>query len=301
MRFRAPVPDDAPAVLAVLTARELADLGVQVYSLDDLLDEWRASDVDLDHDARVVESGDGQIVAYAAVQRPGSMAVVAPDHEGHGIGARLLEWTEGRERALGRELHRQWVAADNASARALLTGAGYRRTRSNFRMTAPLDRVGAALDAPAGVDLRTVDADRDAVALHALDDRAFYGFADYVPESPEEFREGHLEAHDFDPGLSRVAEKDGEIVGFLLAHRRQHEQVGFVTILAVDPDHQGGGIGVALLTHAFAAFAAAGLREAQLGVASFNERALRLYERAGMTPQLRYDIYERPVMTGTSS
>jgi mycothiol synthase len=284
-----------PAVLAVLAARELADLGVRLYTLEDLRDEWRASDFDLERDARVVETGENEIVAYATVQRPGSMAAVTPDREGHGVGSRLLEWTEGRERALGRAVHRQWVGANNASARALLTGAGYERTRSNFRMVAPLDRVSAPVDAPAGVLLRPVDVGRDAVALHALDDAAFLGFADYVPESADQFRETHLEAHDFDPDLSRVAEQDGEIVGSLLARRRPHEQAGWVEILAVDPDHQGRRIGTALLTHAFAAFAGAGLREAQLGVASFNERALRVYERVGMTPQLQFDIYERPV------
>lgn len=287
-------------MLAVVAARELADLGVQVYTLEELRDEWRASEIDLERDARIVESGDGRIVAYASVQRPGSMAVVAPDHEGRGIGSRLLKWTEERERAQGREQHRQWAAAANQSARALLTGAGYRRTRSNWRMTAPLDRVRGPVDAPAGVLLRPVDVDRDAVALHALDDAAFFGFPDYVPESPEEFRKGHLEAHGFDPVLSLVAEQEGRMVGSLLARRRPHEPVGWVAILAVDPDHQGRGIGTALLTNAFAAFAGAGLREAQLGVASFNERALRLYERIGMTPQLRFDIYERPIASSPS-
>jgi mycothiol synthase len=295
MRFRAPVPDDAPAVVAVLIARELADLGVAMYTLEDLVDEWRASDVDLDRDARVAEDDDGRIVAYATVQRPGTLAAVAPDHEGRGIGSRLLDWAERREREDGREQHRQWIAAGNASARALLTGAGYRRTRSNWRMTAPLDRVSARVDPPAGVVLRAVEVERDACALHALDDASFGGSPDYVPESLLEFREHHLQAHDFDPGLSRVAEQDRDIVGSLLARRRRHESVGWVEILAVLPEHQGRGIGTALLTDAFAAFAAAGLREAQLGVASFNRRALALYERVGMTPQLQFDIYERPV------
>jgi mycothiol synthase len=284
----------------VLSARELADLGVRVYTLDDLRDEWRASDLDLERNALVAESDDDGIVAYATVQRPGTLAVVAPDHEGRGIGSRLLRWAERRERDLGRESHRQWVAADNLSARDLLTRAGYRRTRSNWRMVAPLDRVPAPAGAPAGVRLRPVDVERDAVALHAVDDMAFTGSADYVPESLREFREGHLEAHDFDPELSRVAQQDEQIVGFALGRRRPHEPVGWVDILAVHPDHQGRGIGTALLTNTFAAFVAAGLREAQLGVASFNQRALSLYERTGMRPQLQFDIYERAVAASPS-
>ncbi len=55
MRFRAPTIDDAPAVLEVLVARDIADLGLPDYVLEDLLDEWRATGLDLSVDARVVE------------------------------------------------------------------------------------------------------------------------------------------------------------------------------------------------------------------------------------------------------
>jgi len=108
------------------------------------------------------------------------------------------------------------------------------------------------------------------------------------------FRREHLEAHDFDAGLSLVAEVDGEPVAFLLARRRDEQEAGFVAILGVEPEHQRQGIGTALLQHTFAGFAAAGLRQAQLMVASDNPRALRVYERAGMAVQLQFDIYERP-------
>jgi ribosomal protein S18 acetylase RimI-like enzyme len=33
-------------------------------------------------------------------------------------------------------------------------------------------------------------------------------------------------------------------------------------------------------------------------VASDNPRAIRIYQRAGMTVQLQFDIYERPVASG---
>ena len=42
MRFRAPAFDDAPAVLAVLLARESADLGMPDDTLEEVLDEWHA-------------------------------------------------------------------------------------------------------------------------------------------------------------------------------------------------------------------------------------------------------------------
>ncbi len=295
MRLRAPVFDDAPAVLAVLVARDLADLGVPDITLEDLLDEWGGSDLDLAADVRVVDAGDGHIVGYVIVRRPGTLAVVHPAHEGRGVGTRLLAWAEARDRDRGRHVYRQWAAADNESARTLLTGAGYSVARSYWRMVCSLAGERPATSAPAGFHLRAVDVARDALALHAVDAASFGGRPDYVPETLREFREEHLGAHDFDAALSRVAERDGTIAGFLLARCFVDEAVGYVDIFAVDPRHQGRGVGTALLASAFAAFAGAGLSEARLGVASDNPLALRVYERAGMTVRFRFDIYERPV------
>ena len=296
LRLRAPVPDDAPAVSAVLIAREMTDLGVRHHKAEDLLDEWRASDLDLAADARVVESADGGIVGYAVVRPPGVLAAVDPDHEGRGIGTRLLEWAERRELAHGHARHRQWIAAGNGGARELLGRAGYEVARSYWGMGCSLERVCAvARSASDGVRLRPVDVDGDTARLHAVDAVSFAGNPGYVAESLREFREEHLEAHDFDARLSRVAETgDGRIIGFLLARRELPEAIGYVDVLAVDPDHQGRGVGTALLVDAFTAFAAVGLREAQLGVDSDNPRALRVYERAGMKVRFRYDVYERP-------
>jgi ribosomal protein S18 acetylase RimI-like enzyme len=179
----------------------------------------------------------------------------------------------------------------------LLFDAGYVVARGNFRMALRLgdDTFRLSSDTPAGIRLRALDVNRDVLAIHTVDAASFAGQSDYQPETLAAFTEEHLQAHDFDPGLSRVAERFGDVVGFLLARRWRHESVGFVDILAVHPDHQRRGLGQAMLLSAFAGFAAGGLREAQLGVSSDNARALRLYERVGMTPRFRVDMLERPV------
>jgi mycothiol synthase len=302
MRFRAPVADEAAAVLAVLRARDVADLGAPDYRLGDLHDEWRGAEFDLALDARVAEDADGQIVAYAAVRQEGALVAVAPDREAEAIGARLLDWAERRERELGRARHRQWVASANTRAQALLEVAGYERVRSYWRMVRELDQTDArGIEPPGGVRLRPLDPEGDARALHALDAASFAATADYEPHSFATFRDQHLLAHDLDPKLSQVAESGGEVAGFLLARRWQDEHAGFVDILAVGPEHQRRGLGSALLRAAFAGFAAAGLREAQLGVASDNPRARRLYERLGMRPRFRADTYERPASASSES
>jgi mycothiol synthase len=294
VRTRAPEWTDAPAVLALLVARHTADIGLPLFRLEEVEDEWRAPDVQLSRDALLVEV-DGALAGYAIVHRPGALAVVAPEHEGRGVGTLMLRWTQQRERERGQDAHRQIAASTNTRARELLEGAGYRQVRSYWRMACPLDRGVTPAATPAGVTLRHLDPDDDARALHALDAESFDSSPDYVPESYEMFVTEHLRAHDIAPQLSLVAEAAGEIVGFMLARRWEHEGSGYVDLLAVAPGHQRRGIGTALLTQGFAGFAAAGLVQAQLGVASDNPRGLRVYEAAGMGPRFRFDVFERPL------
>lgn len=181
--------------------------------------------------------------------------------------------------------------------RVLVTLAGYRRVRSYSRMVRSLEGVAAAADPPAGFGLGLMDPAHDVAALHAVDAASFAPAPDYTPESLTEFTEEHFGAHEFDAGLSRVVTDAEEIVGFLIAGRRPEEAVGWVHILAVAPDRQNRGLGTAMLRSAFAAFAEAGLREVRLGVASYNPRALHVYERMGMTERFRYDVYERQAAT----
>lgn len=294
MRFRSPSPADAPAVLAVVAARDVADIGVPDFALGDLHDEWAEASIDLRNDAVVVER-EGEIVAYALVRRDGVFAVVHPEHEDLGIGSRLLEWSERRARESGHERYRQWVSASNAGGTALLAGSGYVPVRSYWRMVRPLDGDERTVALPAGVRERALDIDRDAAALHALDAASFAALPDYKPHTLEQFVDEHLRPHDLRPELSAVAERGERIVGFALCRRWDDEGAGYVDLLAVHPDQQRIGLGSTLLLNSFAHFAADGLKEAHLGVASDNPKALALYERVGMHARFQTDVYERSV------
>jgi mycothiol synthase len=241
----------------------------------------------------VAETQSGVVAGYAAVITPGIQAVVAPEYEGQGIGTQLLKWGERRDRERGREHHRQWVAAGNTRGRALLLAAGYQHARTYWRLARPLEHPINAAPPPPGIRLRTVDVESDAAAVHALNETSFAANPDYRPQTFTTFVERHLSAHDFDPRLSCVAEQSGEAIGFLLACVSPNEGLGFVDLLGVHPDYQGRGLATAMLSAAFNAFVDAGLREAQLGVASDNPKALRLYERCGMETRFQFDSYER--------
>ncbi len=295
MRLRPATPADAGAVLAVLVARDVADVGEPDYTLADLQDEWSASEFELSRDSIVVQDADGRIIGYAVTRRPGTLAAVDPDHEGRGVGTLLLEWAERRAVEQDRSRHRQWLGSSNDRGKDLLGRAGYRYARSYWRMVRTLERTSAERLIVAGVSFRALDPGSDAPSLHALDDASFSANPDYQPVSLQAFTEEHLDAHNVDTGLSLVAERAGRPIGFLLTLRWQPPPAGYVDILAVHPDHQREGIGTALLLEAFAAYAEAGLLEAQLTVASDNPRALALYERAGMTAKFEFQAWERAI------
>jgi len=77
----------------------------------------------------------------------------------------------------------------------------------------------------------------------------------------------------------RVAETDGRICGYTVCGRAGRR--GFVQRLAVDPDHQGMGIGCALLVDGLRWMGRRGVTRAVVNTQIGNDAALALYERVG--------------------
>src|SRR5918997_364169 len=113
---------DAEAVLEVILARDVADIGHPDFTLEDVLADWAAPGVQLEHDSRVDEG----VRAYALVRPDHFLDVyVHPEAEGRGLGTALREWAEARAAQRGADRVMQFVAGANDRARELLRAAGY--------------------------------------------------------------------------------------------------------------------------------------------------------------------------------
>jgi mycothiol synthase len=278
MRLRPATEADAQAATDLVIAGDVAEIGVADYSLGDLQDEWR--ELDLAHDTLVVEDDQGTVVGYAHFRGSDVLAQVDPLREGEGFGTALLGWSEQRAAQRGATRVRQGVGDRGDSSRALLEAHGYEKTRSFWRM----ERATTAGETADETGLRAVEP-QDAPALYGITIRAFANDGAYEIKTEEEWTRREFAGHDVDHGLSRTAEG----AGFALV-RRWDEDTLYIPLLAVDPDHQGQGLGARFLR---AVFAAADGRRVTLNVASDNPNAVKLYERVGMRQAWRVDDYEK--------
>jgi ribosomal protein S18 acetylase RimI-like enzyme len=278
MHLRPATPEDAQVATDLVIAGDIAEIGEADYSLGDLRDEWR--ELDLAKDTLVVEDDAGAIVGFAHFRGSDVLGQVDPRREGEGFGTALLEWSERRAKERGATKVRQGVGDRGATSRALLVAHGYEKERSFWRMIRPT-RPDETADE---TGLRAIT-QADAPTLHAITNRAFAGDTSYEPKSEDEWTRREFNGHDVDHSLSRTAPGQG----YALV-RVWGPDTLYVPLLAVDPAHQGKGLGKRLLS---AVFANAGGRTVTLNVASDNPNAVKLYEGVGMRQSWRVDDYQK--------
>jgi mycothiol synthase len=291
MHVRAPVPSDAPAVLELIVARDIADLGKPDYTLEDVEADWAAPGVDLERDAWVVEDGDGPLGYALLDDRGAALVTVPPASEGLGVGTKLREAAEARAIERGEALVRQYVAASNEAARTHLLTAGYWPAFSYFRMRMDL---ADALAPPADVPVRSFSRGADDAPVHALVEEAMAGVPGNEPRSLESWQAAKVHKEGWDPSLWLLHEDADGLAGVVLCERWE-ESVGYVDYLAVAARCRSRGLGRALLLHGLARLRAAGLTAAELSVQGENAGATRLYESVGMTPVWTIERWEKPL------
>jgi ribosomal protein S18 acetylase RimI-like enzyme len=291
MRVRSPDQRDAAAVLALVVARDIADIGRPDYTLEDIQADWSAPGVDLARDAWLVEGHEGPL-GYALLDDRGAVLVtVPPQGEGRGVGTVLREAAEARAIERGEALVRQYVPVANEAARTHLLDAGYWPAFSYFRMRIDL---ADAPPAPDDVPVRGFSRGPDDAPVHALVEEAMAGVPGNQPRSLESWQAAKVDKQGWDPSLWLLHEDAGGLAGVVLCERWE-DGVGYVDHLAVAARARGRGLGRALLLHGLAALRDAGLTVGELSVQGENAGATRLYESIGMRALWTIERWEKPL------
>ncbi len=285
-RVRPPAADDAPAVLELIVARDIADLGAPDFTLEDLEADWATPGLVLEDDARVAADGPA-IRGYAILLGDDAVVLVHPEGEGKGTGTVLRRWAEARATERGTGVIRQFAAGSNDTGRRHLREAGYEPVQHYFRLRAELDDVPP----PTDVVLRTFEA-ADEPAVYQLIQEAFAEIEGQDFQTLEQWRAKGIAKAGHDPSLWLLVDDDEGVVGAVLGERWP-DDVGYVGELAVATRARGRGLGRALLLGCFEAFRRAGLRYAELSVHGRNRGALALYESVGMRSTWEAERWEK--------
>jgi mycothiol synthase len=281
-------PAQIDAVRAVLTAATEAD-GTAPLSEHVFLHLTHGGDV---ADVHLLAWHDSTLAAYAhldatdLVAGPSAELVVHPQHRRRGIGTQLVE--ELLRRSGGRL--RLWAHGLHPAAATLAHRLGFERSRVLWQMRrsllTPLPEPGL----PSDVTVRTFVVGEDEQRWLELNNRAFAAHPEQGRWTVRDVQQ--REAEDwFDPEGFFLAERGDKLVAFhwtkvhgaTAGRSHEHDPIGEVYVLGVDPEEAGAGLGQAMTVVGLRHLRDLGLREVMLYVDDDNASAVRLYERLGFT------------------
>lgn len=308
---RATRRDDAEPVLALMHAADTVNMGEPDTTLDDLLSDWDRSDFDIDTGSRVVLDTEGRVVGYVGtyVESPDELAAdvyAHPDVEPQAVEPLLVAVAIERARAqadeVGEKVRLLVYTVAGEPLDAVLAAEGFEVRRRFWRMVIDLADTDPTPASPPGLSIAPLDVERDVVAVHQVINDAFADHWGWHDQDLDEWRKRHLERPDADPGLWRVAHREGEVVGALMARAEPELGAGWISHIGVRTDQRGTGVAGALLRSAFAGLRERGMPRAMLGVDSENATgATRLYEGVGMRVQQELAAWGRDIASGETA
>jgi len=262
-------------------------------------------------DRHIVLESNGVIAGYAhldltdQVEGPSAELVIHPEYRSKGLGESLLaEIVRIAHESNGDKKLRLWSHGDLPGARKLAEGGGFTRVRTVVQMRRPLTET--LPDKDSRFTYRSFVVGEDEEQWLELNNRAFSGHPDQGSWGIRDIKVRELEEW-FDPSgfiiVTDEAVHGGKMKGFCwvkihggISHHHDgsshdHDPIGEIYVMGVDPAHHGEGIGRAVTIAGLHYMRDRGIFSAMLYVDAENQAGLALYRGLGFTEWGRDVLY----------
>lgn len=255
-------------------------------------------------DTHFVATNENQVVGYAhldltdEVEGPSAELVIHPQHRKKGYGQELLKALHD---ASGNNL-RLWSHGDLPGAKNIAEHNGFKKVRTVIQMRRSLNDSIPELtkDVPIRNFLPGIDNDE----WVALNNKSFANHPDQGNWSARDL-EIRTKEDWFDPQGFLIAEENQKMIGFCWtkvhgghSHKHSeheahhdHDPIGEIYIMGVDPEYSGKGIGKAITIAGLRHLRYQGIFSAMLYVDADNTTAIKLYQSLDFTEWGRDVLY----------
>jgi mycothiol synthase len=244
-------------------------------------------------DSHLIAIHEDQVAGYAhldltdLVEGPSAELVIAPKFRGKGIGSELLKSLTQTPNL------RLWSHGDLPGAKNLALANGFERVRTVIQMRRSLTDAIDEIDP--NISIRSFLPGIDNQSWLELNNRAF---KDHPEQSNWGERDLEIRTKEswFDPTGFLIAELDKKLAGFCWTKvhgkdSHDHDPIGEIYIMGVDPAFQGKGIGRAVTIAGLKHLRYQGIFSAMLYVDELNSSAIKLYKSLGFKEWGRDVLY----------
>ena len=310
--IRAPRDEDASAVLDVIIADDLHEIGRPDVDLTDIVDWWGQPHHDKSRDGFLLEGEYGEAtLGYAQIQdrnRVGEHQIElwVRDANDHDAFTRLMDAAEARavemadEHGHGKSKLSTWSVVGREPRATWIAGRGYEPVRRFYRMEIALTEA-PQVEVPDGVTIEPVGEDESNKRIfHGLMSDSFVDHWGYARTDYETWLGRVAASPNLDWSLVWIVRVDGEPAAGL--KMRLYDDIAWIDTVGVLEAFRGRGLAQLMLRHSFAVAMERGQPNVELGVDTENSTgAVRVYELVGMHVAFAHQEWAKVQLEPSSS